>query len=72
MAIIHTIRTKDGRETIEGYTMKRAIRKMCIECMGWSLYAPEECTSPLCPLFPYRTGKPMFKRAKKEKSNVDD
>lgn len=65
MAITHEIRTKNGTEVIEGYTMKRAIRKMCVECMGWSTHEPEACSSPLCPLFPYRTGRPMFKRARK-------
>lgn len=35
----------------------KAIRKMCLWCMGSTKYSPEHvrtCDNPGCPLFPYR------------------
>jgi hypothetical protein len=33
-----------------------AIRCRCIECFGWNPNEVSGCTSPGCPLFPYRLG----------------
>ena len=37
-----------------GRSRTAAVRAFCLECVGW--YAPGvvDCTSPACPLFPYR------------------
>ena len=57
MAINHTIRTKEETTKIVSLTSLSAIRAFCLECVGWSYYEVEKCTSPLCPLFPFRFGK---------------
>ena len=56
MAIKHTIRTWDGTETVS-LTPIRAIRKHCLECVCWVAAEVENCTSPMCPLYPFRMGK---------------
>jgi len=33
-----------------------AIRAFCVECMGGSLPDVKDCTSPNCPLYPFRLG----------------
>ena len=52
-AVRHTVRTRDGgQKTIKcGRTL--AIKLMCMECLGWE-GDPQECTSPLCPVYPFR------------------
>ncbi len=51
----HTVRTKDGSITIiENYTRNEAIKAMCTECICWQGNPKKDCTSPLCPLYPYR------------------
>jgi len=41
----------------------KAIRWHCLECVGFSVLAVEECTSPQCTLYPYRFGKrPKIRR----------
>ena len=58
MAIKHKIRKNGNGDLIDvKLTSLRAIRKMCIECMGWSYSEIDGCSSPHCPLFPYRYGK---------------
>jgi hypothetical protein len=57
MAINHTIRNSEGGLTTVSLTPIRAIRKFCVECFGFSVYEVARCTSPNCPLFPYRLGK---------------
>jgi hypothetical protein len=37
-----------------GKSRKSAVRTFCLECMGWSAFGVRKCTSPGCPLFPYR------------------
>lgn len=50
----HTVRTKDGgTRLLKGLTRGQAIKVMCMECLGWDVH-PKDCTSPLCPVFPYR------------------
>ena len=55
--ITHTVRINgDERNTtltIEKYTRNLAIKLMCTECLGYETN-PKECTSPKCPLFPFR------------------
>lgn len=43
-------------KTIEKRTPVRAIRAMCVHCMGDNVYEPKNCPSKHCPLWPYRLG----------------
>ena len=55
MAVYHTIRTDgSGGTKIIKLTARRAIIENCKECLGWETN-PRDCTSPLCPLYPFRT-----------------
>jgi hypothetical protein len=38
-----------------GKSRKAAMRMFCLECMGYSERGVEECTTTVCPLYPYRT-----------------
>lgn len=50
----HTVRSADGKTVeIRPYGRKIAMSAMCTECLGFETN-PAECTSPLCPLFPFR------------------
>ena len=52
--VSHTVSTRDDKTiTFDGYTKGFAIRCMCSHCLGWS-EDPADCTSPLCPLYPFR------------------
>jgi hypothetical protein len=51
--VSHTVRTRDGGVKTLKYGRKLAIRLACTECLGWEDH-PKDCTSPLCPLFPFR------------------
>ena len=55
MKIKHTIRTFDGTEDVM-LSPLRAIRRHCIECFSWTVSEIAKCSSPMCPLFPYRFG----------------
>ena len=55
---IHTIRTADGGTITTELNRGKAIKAMCTECMGFETN-PKECTSKLCPLYPWR-GKIML------------
>ena len=54
----HQIRQKKGTKKVD-YSKRgraRAIRFMCVECMGFQANAVKGCTNITCPLFPYRNG----------------
>ncbi|MCP4986064.1 MAG: hypothetical protein GY928_08340 [Colwellia sp.] len=53
----HRIRSKDGGTKDVMLTAIKSIRCHCLECVSWSAYEVKNCSSPLCPLFPYRMGK---------------
>ena len=54
-AISHTVRTGSGRmHTFSRYSYKKAVTTMCIECMGFESDPRTDCTSPNCPLYPFR------------------
>ena len=57
MSIKHTVR-RSGNGTVKNVQLTpiKAIRYNCIECMGFQASEVELCTSPLCPLFPFRMG----------------
>ena len=65
MAVKHRIKIGSMVKTADGYvpetrevetTPIRAIRLMCIECMGHQIQHVEGCSAHTCPLFPYRMG----------------
>lgn len=39
---------------MSGKSKAAAIHAFCLECMGWQREEVRLCTSPACPLFPYR------------------
>jgi hypothetical protein len=57
MAIKHEYRINgNGGTEIRSLTPLKAIRKHCLECMGFSPFEVEKCTNPLCALYPFRLG----------------
>jgi hypothetical protein len=53
-APIHTVRCKNGMAKQFRLTRQLAISLMCSECLGFEGDPQVCCTSPMCPLFPYR------------------
>lgn len=54
-------------------TPKKAIRAMCIECMGGLIAEVDRCSSKGCALYPFRKGKnPYHKLAKHNRVEDDD
>ena len=49
----HTMRTADEGTITLKVSRKLAMSAFCTECLGWE-GDPQDCTSPLCPLYPYR------------------
>ena len=65
MSVKHRIKIGSMVKTADGYvpetrevetTPIKAIRLMCIECMGHQMQYVEGCSAPTCPLYPYRMG----------------
>ena len=52
-AVVHVVRTADGRYKEIRLTRKLAMAAMCTECLGFE-ENPANCTSNNCPIFPYR------------------
>lgn len=51
----HIVRAKDGGTvSVENYGRAKAIKVHCTECMGFVSQDVKDCTSTLCPLYPYR------------------
>lgn len=51
----HTIHAQDGGLVeAKHYTRHRAIKAFCTECLGWEGNPAGDCTSPNCPLYPFR------------------
>lgn len=51
----HTIRAQDGGLVeVKHYAPRRAIKAFCTECLGWQGNPKNDCTSPNCPLHPFR------------------
>ena len=50
---MHTMRTADEGTITLSISRKLAMSAFCTECLGWE-GDPHDCTSPMCPLFPYR------------------
>ena len=71
MAVEHRIRKNGKGDTyIVKLTSLTAIRKNCLECMGWLPDEIRNCTSPLCALYPFRFGKnPSYSGTKRKRPN---
>ena len=41
-------------KAVAGKSRKAAMHAQCLECCGWSIKEVFLCTSPQCPLYPYR------------------
>ena len=41
-------------KAISGHSRKSAVNVFCAECCGFEIQEVHHCTSPACPLFPYR------------------
>jgi hypothetical protein len=55
MAIKHKIRKNgEGETKIVTLNARKAIIVFCKECMGFVANDVRGCTSPLCPLYPFR------------------
>jgi len=39
---------------MSGRSRKKAVHAHCYECLGWEIGHETDCTSPACPLYPYR------------------
>ena len=46
-----------GKTKTEKLTRAKAIKEFCVDCMNGQRNLVRECTSVLCPLYIYRTGK---------------
>ena len=56
MAVKHTIRDAKGAHVEVELTTRKAIKRFCLECMGFQQAEIARCTAPLCPLFQFRLG----------------
>lgn len=67
----HTVRARSINETVEikNYTRGKAIKIFCTECLGWGDH-PNDCTSTLCPLFPFR-GRTLMAYGSKIVGEID-
>ena len=41
-------------KAVAGKSRKAAMHAFCLECCGWQIKEVFLCTSPQCPLYPYR------------------
>jgi hypothetical protein len=57
MSVKHTINTSEGGTETLDMTPLIAIKCFCKECMGYQPSLVEGCTSPRCPLYPFRLGE---------------
>jgi hypothetical protein len=45
---------KTYKRAMTGKSLRAATKSFCLECVGWQRNAVARCTSPACPLYPYR------------------
>lgn len=55
--IKHEIRDKNGGTRTVKLTPLKAIKLFCQEAFCWTAHEVKNCTSPICPLYPYRLGR---------------
>jgi len=65
-SVYHTVRTADDRYRELRLTRKLAMAACCTECMGFE-ENPANCTSPLCPMYPFRA-----KTLETRRGNMDE
>jgi len=63
MAVNHEILNRKGRLQSVKLTPRAAILFFCKECLGFETN-PYLCTSPNCPLYPFRTRRAFSELAK--------
>ena len=67
----HKIRSKIyGKTRTVNLTPIKAIRAMCLDCVGHSAEEVKLCTDPLCPLYPYRFGKNPARKGQGSKESA--
>lgn len=71
MAVKHKIHDSHGKLVEVELTPRKAVRKFCLECMCFVTQAVVDCTSPNCPLFPFRTGNAHSVDPKRRKEMSD-
>ena len=69
--VSHTIRTRDGGTKELKYGRAKAIKLFCTECLGWGDH-PKDCTSPLCPLFPFRGLTLLSQHSTADENDTDE
>lgn len=45
------------RKAMSGMSKAAALKAFCLECTNWEREEVRKCTSPACPLYPYRPYK---------------
>ena len=50
---------------LKGRATVKAIRRNCVECMGGSFVAVEDCQTSDCPLYVFRMGRNPFRISRK-------
>ena len=61
----YKIRTLKGTAVVN-LTRRTAIKFFCKECMGFNETEVSGCTSPLCPLYPFRNNKAISKSSERK------
>jgi hypothetical protein len=77
--MVHTIRCREGGTVeVDNYTIGKAVKLQCTECLGWGEEHPEKCGCPLCPLYPFRgicqagySNKPKTPRPERPKMSMN-
>ena len=70
MNMEHQVKAKHGGLiTVPGYGRAKAIKVFCSECVGWTGNPKKDCTSPTCPLYPYR-GKSLAANGEIDENEV--
>jgi len=68
--IKHIIWGKNGEQKKVELTPLKAIRLHCLQCVCWTAYEVKNCTSPRCPLYPFRLGKAPGHKGKGNAENL--
>lgn len=67
----HTIRSNLGNPIEVTLTRSLAVKVFCTECLGYGEENPKNCSSLLCPLWPFR-GKKLLAYENKPAGEVED
>jgi len=55
---------KTDRKEMNTSSPLKAIRAMCLECVGYVSDEVKNCTAPDCPLYPFRLGRSVTGRSR--------